>query len=251
MCVLNCSRQFLSQILSHNVIRGYTGVVRGACLISKARRSTSFLYRRYTCLASQQLHPHLSAFYNGIRRYYPDLHNEENVLKLDSPGKLLAQQDEYEMQSDSGKNPPSLLAVGNPQEDFNMDVLVSLLRQENAADICVIKVPEDIKYTDYFIVVSGSSSRHLRAMALYAIKVYKYMKKDGDPHAKIEGKDAEDWMCIDFGRMVVHFMLPETREVYELEKLWTLRSLDEQLSSIPVETLPEDFIYGADVNVTK
>ncbi|XP_029602581.1 mitochondrial assembly of ribosomal large subunit protein 1-like [Salmo trutta] len=243
MCVLNCSRQFLSQILSHNVLRGYTGVVRGASLIVKARRSTEFLYRRYTCLASQQMHPHLSAFYNGIRRYYADLHNEENVSKLDSPGKFLAQQDEYEMQSDSSQR--------NPQEDFNMDVLVSLLRQENAADICVIKVPEDIKYTDYFIVVSGSSSRHLRAMALYAIKVYKYMKKDGDPHAKIEGKDADDWMCIDFGRMVVHFMLPETREVYELEKLWTLRSLDEQLSSVPVETLPEDFIYGAHVNVTK
>ncbi|XP_031676384.1 mitochondrial assembly of ribosomal large subunit protein 1 [Oncorhynchus kisutch] len=243
MYVLHCSRQFVSQILSHNVLRGYTGVVRDACLISKARRSTTFLYRRYTCLVSQQLHPHLSAFYNGIRRYYADLHNEENVLKSDSPGKLLAQQDEYEMQSDSSQR--------NPQEDFNISVLVSLLRQENAADICVIKVPEDIKYTDYFIVVSGSSSRHLRAMALYAIKVYKYMKKDGDPHANIEGKDAEDWMCIDFGRMVVHFMLPETREVYELEKLWTLRSLDEQLSSIPVETLPEDFIYGADVNVTK
>lgn len=50
-------------------------------------------------------------------------------------------------------------------------MLVSLLRQENAVDICVIKVPEQTKYTDYFIVVSGISTRHLRAMALYAIKV--------------------------------------------------------------------------------
>lgn len=56
-------------------------------------------------------------------------------------------------------------------ERFSLDVLVSLLRQENAADICVIKVPEQIKYTDYFIVVSGVSTRHLRAMALYTIKV--------------------------------------------------------------------------------
>lgn len=51
------------------------------------------------------------------------------------------------------------------------------------------------------------------------------------------------------GNMVVHFMLPETREVYELEKLWTLRNYDEQLKSMPEETLPEDFIY--DVEVTK
>lgn len=52
------------------------------------------------------------------------------------------------------------------------------------------------------------------------------------------------------GDMVVHFMLPETREVYELEKLWTLRAYDEQLTNIPPETLPEDFIYD-DTEVTK
>ncbi|KAM3873365.1 mitochondrial assembly of ribosomal large subunit protein 1 [Diretmus argenteus] len=132
-------------------------------------------------------------------------------------------------------------------EGFTIDVMVSLLNQENAVDICVVKVPEELKYSDYFIVVSGISPRHLRAMALYAIKVYKFMKKDGDPNVKLEGKDTEDWMCVDFGSMVVHFMMPETREVYELEKLWTLRSFDEQLRSIPAETLPEDFIYGVEV----
>ncbi|XP_072572105.1 mitochondrial assembly of ribosomal large subunit protein 1 [Paramormyrops kingsleyae] len=126
---------------------------------------------------------------------------------------------------------------------FNIDVLVALLRQENAVDICVIKVPKSLKYTDYFVVVSGSSRRHLIAMAEYAVKVYKALKLDADPHVIIEGKNAEDWMCIDFGHTVVHFMLPETREVYELEKLWTLRSFDEQLSCIPPEILPKDFIY--------
>ncbi|KAM4735736.1 mitochondrial assembly of ribosomal large subunit protein 1 [Anableps anableps] len=134
-------------------------------------------------------------------------------------------------------------------EVFTLDVLVSLLRQENAVDLCVIKVPDHIKYAEYFIVVSGVSPRHLRAMALYAIKVYKFLRKDKQPHVKIEGKDAEDWMCVDFGNMVVHFMLPETREVYELEKLWTLRTYDEQLKKIPAETLPEDFIF--DVEFTK
>lgn len=64
----------------------------------------------------------------------------------------------------------TLFSPGFP-ETFTLDVLVSLLRQENAVDICVIKVPDQIKYADYFIVVSGVSSRHLRAMALYAIKV--------------------------------------------------------------------------------
>ncbi|XP_038125476.1 mitochondrial assembly of ribosomal large subunit protein 1 isoform X1 [Cyprinodon tularosa] len=132
-------------------------------------------------------------------------------------------------------------------EVFTLDVLVSLLRQENAVDLCVIKVPDNVQYAEFFIVVSGVSPRHLRAMALYAIKVYKFLRKDGEPHVRVEGKDAEDWMCVDFGNMVVHFMLPETREVYELEKLWTLRAYDEQLKKIPAESLPEDFILDAEL----
>ncbi|MBN3298045.1 MASU1 protein, partial [Amia calva] len=105
-----------------------------------------------------------------------------------------------------------------------------------------------MKYTDYFVVVSCSSTRHLRAMAHYAIKVYKHIKGDDNPHVRIEGKDSDDWSCIDFGDIVVHFMLPECRELYELEKLWTLRSYDEQLASIPPESLPDDFIYSAEVS---
>lgn len=50
------------------------------------------------------------------------------------------------------------------------------------------------------------------------------------------------------GSMVVHLMLPETRETYELEKLWTLRSYDDQLAQIAPESIPEDFILGIEDN---
>ncbi|KAL2083834.1 hypothetical protein ACEWY4_019352 [Coilia grayii] len=133
-------------------------------------------------------------------------------------------------------------------EVWGIDVLVALLRQENAQDICVIRVPPELKYTQYFIVASGASTRHLRAMASYALKVYKFLKSSADAHVRIEGKDAEDWVCIDFGEMVVHLMLPAARDTYELEKLWTLRHHDNQLSRIPPETLPIDFIYGVDAH---
>uniref|UniRef100_A0A8C3VHT9 Mitochondrial assembly of ribosomal large subunit protein 1 n=1 Tax=Catagonus wagneri TaxID=51154 RepID=A0A8C3VHT9_9CETA len=127
---------------------------------------------------------------------------------------------------------------------FDIDMLVSLLRQENARDICVIKVPPEMKYTDYFVIGSGTSTRHLHAMAHYIVKMYKYLKCESEPHVKIEGKDTDNWLCVDFGSMVIHLMLPETRETYELEKLWTLRSYDDQLAQIAPETLPEDFILG-------
>ncbi|NXP78276.1 MASU1 protein, partial [Ramphastos sulfuratus] len=127
---------------------------------------------------------------------------------------------------------------------FNIDFVVALLRQENAKDICVIQLPPEIQYCNYFIIVSGSSTRHLHAMAHYMLKMYKLHKEEGDPHTQIEGKETEDWLCIDFGTIVMHFMLPETREVYELEKLWTLGSYDDQLAQMTSQSLPGDFILG-------
>ncbi|XP_027975060.1 mitochondrial assembly of ribosomal large subunit protein 1 [Eumetopias jubatus] len=144
----------------------------------------------------------------------------------------------------AGQGRPDSGTADHTGPKFDIDMLVSLLRQENARDICVIKVPPELKYTDYFVIGSGTSTRHLHAMAYYIVKMYKYLKCTSEPHVKIEGKDTDDWLCVDFGSMVIHLMLPETRETYELEKLWTLRSYDDQLAQIAPETLPEDFILG-------
>ncbi|XP_061677076.1 mitochondrial assembly of ribosomal large subunit protein 1 [Syngnathoides biaculeatus] len=186
---------------------------------------------------------HQSACHFYAKRYFSQMDIGGSHLPT-TPGLIQDESREMEGDANDKRHPRE-----RPVETFNLDVLVALLRQENAVDICVIKVPDHIKYTEHFIVVSGVSPRHLRAMALYAVKVYKFMKNEENAHVKIEGKTADDWTCIDFGSIVVHFMLPETREAYELEKLWTLRSYDEQLQRIPDEKLPEDFVY--DLEITK
>ncbi|KAF5922830.1 hypothetical protein HPG69_013175 [Diceros bicornis minor] len=94
---------------------------------------------------------------------------------------------------------------------FDTDMLVSPLRQENARNICVIKVPPEMKYSDYFVIGSVISTRYLHALAYFTVKIH------GDS-----------------------FDAPETRETYQLEKLWTL-----YFYATP-ETLPEDFILGID-----
>ncbi|XP_067305589.1 mitochondrial assembly of ribosomal large subunit protein 1-like [Pseudorasbora parva] len=128
-------------------------------------------------------------------------------------------------------------------QGFDVGLLVSVLRQENALDICVIRVAPELRYTDHMIIVSGSSPRHLAAMAEFVLKAFKFLRKDEERHVRLEGRDCDDWKCIDFGPVVLHLMLPDTRHTYELEKLWTLRSHDEQLSRIPHHSLPADFIY--------
>ncbi|CAL8247100.1 unnamed protein product [Lota lota] len=235
MYILNSCRQLLTSVIAKDVAHGYLIVAKYTrakytSLTPRARYDTTFSHRR--CITSnryfQQWHP------QHVCRVVPNRHCSEMLSESKRRG------DEFQEKIEEKED--DISPAGH--SSFNIDVMVSLLRQENAVDICVIKIPEEINYSDYFIVVSGISPRHLSAMAHYAIKVHKYMKNECEPHAKLEGKDAEDWKCIDFGRMVLHLMLPETREVYELEKLWSLRSFDEQLRSLPAETLPEDFIYG-------
>lgn len=242
MNVINRCEKLMSPAFKCRVLLEQTGVFRSA---GTGRYHSPCLPRRYTTslFPCQRWH-HVNSVHSVLytNRFYSEMCSESSessgANSKRSTGVIQEESHETETNCHQRSSPT-----------FTLDVLVSLLRQENAGDICVIKVPEQIKYSEYFIVASGTSPRHLRAMALYAIKVYKFLKNSGDPNVKIEGKDADDWMCVDFGNMVVHFMLPETREVYELEKLWTLRTFDEQLKKIPAEVLPEDFIY--DLEVTK
>ncbi|XP_030012899.1 mitochondrial assembly of ribosomal large subunit protein 1 [Sphaeramia orbicularis] len=242
MSILNRLKPLLSSVVKQCILPEQTVFLRSVCTspVSRSHRFTTHSstcqsrYNVFTCTFSPAI----------TKRCYSELYNENDKYVKSTSGAIQEELQEVEVEF-SDDDPRSQRS----SKAFTLDVLVSLLQQENAVDICVIKVPEQIKYAEYFVVVSGLSTRHLRAMALYAIKVYKFLKKDQHSHVKIEGKDTDDWLCIDFGSMVVHFMLPETREVYELEKLWTLRSYDEQLKNMPAETLPEDFIY--DTEVTK
>jgi len=50
---------------------------------------------------------------------------------------------------------------------FDVEEVVELLCDEKAQDICVIRVPLEFKYVDYLVIVTGRSTRHIRAMAAY------------------------------------------------------------------------------------
>ncbi|XP_014681252.1 PREDICTED: uncharacterized protein LOC106821103 isoform X2 [Priapulus caudatus] len=106
---------------------------------------------------------------------------------------------------------------------FDIDDLVVELQKENARDICVIQVPAEKNYCDYLVIVSGLSPRHLRAMAEAFTIQYKQRRWARDPkNVRIEGEGSSDWKVIDFGNIVLHMMMPTTREVYDIEMLWSV-----------------------------
>jgi len=99
------------------------------------------------------------------------------------------------------------------------DLVIDALEEVKAKDIVKLDVRELTTVTDYMIVASGTSNRHVKALAEAVAE--KSRAADHRP-AGIEGADGSEWVLLDLGDALVHVMLPRVREFYNLEKLWLL-----------------------------
>lgn len=88
-----------------------------------------------------------------------------------------------------------------------------------AQDVQVIDVRGMTSITDVMIVASGTSDRHVKALA---DSVVEEVKKHGVEPIGVEGESSREWVLVDLGDVIVHVMHPQTRAFYNLEKLWTV-----------------------------
>lgn len=93
------------------------------------------------------------------------------------------------------------------------------LEDLKAVDIQIIDLKGKADFADYMVIASGTSDRHLHALAG---KVFDDSKAAGVPPIGVEGEDSRDWVLVDLGDIIVHLMRPETRQLYALDKLWSL-----------------------------
>ena len=112
-----------------------------------------------------------------------------------------------------------------------MSSLVSLvtaaMNDLKAQDVITLDVRGMTTVTDYMIIASGRSDRQVKAIADKLIEAAKL--KQIEPLG-IEGRQQAEWILIDFGDVIAHVMRAETREYYQLEKLW---SFTERADSLP------------------
>ncbi len=100
------------------------------------------------------------------------------------------------------------------------DLIVAALEDGKAKDIVKLDVRDMTTMTDYMVVASGTSNRHVRALAnAVADKV----REAGHRPLGMEGEEGSEWVLLDLQDALVHVMLPRVREFYNLEKLWSLR----------------------------
>ncbi len=97
-------------------------------------------------------------------------------------------------------------------------IVVSALDDLKAQDISVLDVVSMSDVMDTLVIATGTSSRHVKSLAGNVVDELK--KRDLRPIG-VEGMEASDWVLVDYGSVVVHVMLPQARQFYDLEKLWT------------------------------
>lgn len=99
--------------------------------------------------------------------------------------------------------------------------LLKALEDIQAIDIKTLDVRSQTTITDYMIIVSGRSSRHVKAIAE---SIMDTMKHAGNPALNASGFESGDWVLVDYGNVIVHIMQADSRQYYNLEGLWENQS---------------------------
>ena len=106
-----------------------------------------------------------------------------------------------------------------PPELDILKLVEASLDDDKAENTVVVDLAGKTAMADYMVVTSGTSKRHVSAMAEH---IQRQLRAKGLKSIPVEGLVQCDWVLIDAGDVIVHLFRPEVREFYNLEKLWTL-----------------------------
>ncbi|MDT8398245.1 MAG: ribosome silencing factor [Pseudomonadales bacterium] len=98
-------------------------------------------------------------------------------------------------------------------------LVIDALEDVKGQAIACLDVRGLTSVADYMVVVTGTSGRHLRALA---DEVSKKAREAGCAVIGMEGEEQAEWILLDLGDVIVHVMLAATRQLYDLEALWSL-----------------------------
>lgn len=101
--------------------------------------------------------------------------------------------------------------------DETLRLVLARLDDMKAEDTLTIDLRGKSAISDFMVVTSGRSNRHVGAVA---DRVLEDLHKAGNRHVRVEGMPLCDWVLIDAGDVIVHVFRPEARAFYNLEKMW-------------------------------
>ena len=97
-------------------------------------------------------------------------------------------------------------------------IAAKALDDKKARDVTVIKTAEQTVLADYFVICSGTSAPHVKALV---DEVDRRLSEAGENLIRREGLRSDIWVLMDFGSVIVHVFTEEARKFYNLERLWS------------------------------
>lgn len=97
------------------------------------------------------------------------------------------------------------------------EAIASAANEGKAENIVILDLRELSNVTDYFVIFTGTSQIHLRALGT---RLEKSLREIGMKPGHIDGERGTGWMVFDYGNVIVHAMLQDSRQLFDLERLW-------------------------------
>ncbi len=107
------------------------------------------------------------------------------------------------------------------QAELLRDLVIKALQDMKGADIHALDVRGLTAITDFMVIASGTSDRHVKSLAR---NVLDQARAAGAKPIGVEGEQEGEWVLVDLRDVVVHIMRPQVRDFYNLEKLWSMES---------------------------
>lgn len=109
------------------------------------------------------------------------------------------------------------------------DAVLASLDEDKAIDVTEIDLVGKTTVADFMVVATGTSQRHVGAMA---DKLIERLVKHGYPKPLAEGLEECSWVLIDAGDVIIHLFRAETRAFYDIERLWSVAPPTRQLAAV-------------------
>ena len=102
-----------------------------------------------------------------------------------------------------------------------VDAAIRAAQDKKAVDLNVLKLRDVSSFTDFFIICSGTSTRHTQAIS---DGILEKLKGEGLVPTHVEGYSQAEWILLDYLNFVVHIFTDQARHFYDLERLWKTAS---------------------------
>lgn len=96
--------------------------------------------------------------------------------------------------------------------------LATILFQKKGSNIIAIDIRGVSSITDFVLIANGNVDRHVKSLAN---ELKEELKGKGEALKQIEGMQNGDWIVLDYSEVVIHLFVPEQRQKYQLESLWS------------------------------